>query len=193
MYQSASIGATGFTEWVPLNYRQRPFETSIEVIVPSTVTGTFTVDYTYDDLLGEGNDFAPLSLVIPTSVSRTTTTATVVSPLHGLNVGDSIRMLYTGGVRGNAAFGATSMDGVFSVAAVTDANTFTYAVANSGVTAGSPWSRYIPMHVFSLAALTAKSASTDAAFDNPVRAVRLRCTAYSGTGNITMTVLQGQN
>lgn len=193
MYQSTTLGAVGFSEWVPLNYRQRPPEVQVNVVVPSTVTGTFSVDYTNDLVLGEGNDFSLLAWVVPTSITRAAAVATVVQPNHGMNVGDSVRVANSGFPNGTLGAGATTMDGLFTVASVVDANTFTYAVTNSGITTASTWARYIPMHVFTPTALSGKSASTDATLTFPCRAVRLRCTAYAGTGLIAMTVTQGQN
>lgn len=193
MYQSVSLNAVGVSEWVPLNYRQRPPEVSLDVIVASTVTGSYNVEYTYDDLMGEGNDFMNISLVVPTSITRAAAVATVVSPAHGLNVGDSIRVINTGFPNGTLGAGATSMDGLFTVASVVDFNTFTYAVANSGITTASTWAKYIPMHVFSLTAFAAKTATQDGSLTQPVRAVRLHVLTYAGTGNVTLQVTQGQN
>lgn len=181
MQYLANQNAIGSTEWLPLDYRQRPPTVTINVLVPSTVTAvTYSVDYTNDDLMGN-------TKVSPSSITRVTTTATVVSPLHGLNVGDSIRVLGTGIPNAQA----TSLDGLFSVASVTDANTFTYTVANSGVTTSSLQAYYIPMHVTTLSSLSGKTATADGNVAFPVRAVRLRVTAYTGTGNVLMEVTQG--
>lgn len=181
MQYLANQNAIGSTEWLPLDYRQRPPTVTINVLVPSTVSAvTYSVDYTNDDLMGN-------TKVFPSSISRTTTTATVVSPLHGLNVGDSLRVLGTGFPNNQA----TTLDGLFTVASVTDANTFTYTVTNSGVTAASSQTYYIPMRVTTLSSFSGKTASFDGNVAFPVRAVRLRVTAYTGTGNVLMEVTQG--
>lgn len=181
MQSIVTLSAIGKSEWQPLDYRQRPPFVTVNVLVPSTITAiTYNVEYTNDDLLG-------VTTVTPTSITRSTTTATVVSPSHGLNVGDSIRVFRTGFPDNQA----TSLDGLFSVASVTDLNTFTYTVANSGVSAGSAVSYYIPMRVTVLSSFSAKTASLDGNISFPCRAARLNVTAYTGTGAATLMLTQG--
>jgi len=175
----ASLSGTGFAV-IPTDYRQRPPNIQLDVEVPAG-GATYSVLYTNDDIL------SVTSNVIPTSITRVTTTATVVSPLHGLNTGDLVWVFNTG----YPNFQATSLDGGPFAITVTDQNTFTYAVANSGVTTGYQFSYYIGAHVFPAAALTAQTTRKDGNIAFPCSAVILNVTAYTGPGPVLMQVTQG--
>jgi len=65
---------------------------------------------------------------LPSTYSQSGTTVTVTATAHGLIVGSSINVDITTG---------TGVDGVYTVTAVTDANTFTYTAGTSLTTSGS--------------------------------------------------------
>jgi len=196
MFQQVSLTAIGISPWVPLDYRQRPFNVGIQVQVASTVTAVgFTVEVSTSRWsktpagLGGGDN------VIPTSITRVTTVATVVTPFnHGLNVNDTIIVFDSDPTSSpNADSGATTLDGTFLVASVVSATSFTYTVVDSGTGAAGNFVSYIPIfHQAASTALTGATASLFAALaDQPATAVRLNVTAYTGTGPVTMNVIQG--
>lgn len=176
MLYQVSISGTGNSGIIPVDYRQRPFNITVRAIVPSTETATFTVYQTTDNVLG------PVNTVVPTSISQVTTTATVVSPNHGLNTTDWIRVMYSG---------STKLDGFYPVASVTDKNTFTYTVTSGSDTGGAN-TVYIPYRMVAITALSAKTATTDATIVAPVTGLLMNVSAHGGgTGNLIFEVLQG--
>jgi len=167
---SVTVGSATVSDWIPMDSYRLPFTASAAVTVTETVSLTYSVQVTYDDL----------SLKTPIALSRTTTTVTGTLANHGLAVGDSIRIENAG----------APMDGVFAIASVADANTFTYTVANSGATTNTLGATITIMRVFSPTAFASKTAKVDGAISAPVSAVRLAVTTYS-SGKATLTVLQG--
>lgn len=173
MFLNVSVSGTGNTGILPVDYRQRPFNITVRAIVPSTETATYTVYQTLD---------SPDVQLAPTSVTQSTTTATLTYTNHGMNVGDWIRVQYSG---------STKLDGFYTVASVTSANAFTYTVTSGSDTAG-PFTTWTPFRVLAITALSAKSASADATIVAPVRAVIGVISAHgSGTGNLIFQVRQG--
>lgn len=172
---SVSLNSTGIVV-VPLNAKQRPFGASVTVTVPSTITTPgFTVYQTISDI------FAAPSLV---TISRALTVATVTLADHGLNVGDAVQVSQAG----------APLDGTFLVASVTNNNTFTYTVTNSGVTASGQFAGLVPMKLTPVSALATKTATTATSLSAPVTALVLDVTGYAGgTGYITLEAIQGQN
>lgn len=173
MFYNVSVSGTGNTGILPVDYRQRPFNLTARVIVPSTETATFTVYQTLDN---------PQTQLQPTSITQSTTTATLTYTNHGMNVGDWFKVQYSG---------STKLDGFYTVAAVTNANVFTYTVTTGSDTAGA-FTTWTPFRVLAITALSAKSASTDATIVAPVRALLGVISAHgAGTGNLVFQVIQG--
>ncbi len=192
MFQQVSLGAVGISPWVPLDYRQRPFDAGLQVQVPSTVTAvTYNLEVTTSRQsktpagIGNGDN------VIPTSITRATTVATVVTPfLHGLNVNDSVIVFDSNPTSSpNADSPLTSLDGQFLVASIINDTSFTYTVANSGTAAAGNFVSYIPL--FHQPIITGQTTAIFAGLNSPATAVRLNVTAYTGTGNVIMNVIQG--
>lgn len=168
---SVVLGAAGNSPWIPINYLQVPNNIGFAVTLSSGASLTYTVQHTFDDV-----SIDALRLV---SISRTTTTATVTDPDHGLSVGDSIMIRDTG---------SSNLDGTYSVASVVDANTYTYTVANTGATAAT--GKVKSFRVFNHEDVASKTDRQDGNYAFPVRAIRLNISTYA-SGKATLTILQG--
>lgn len=158
--------------WVPLAYNQSAFNTALWAIPASGAVLTFTAQYSPDDVNG---------VPIIGSVSRVAAVATAVILNHGLSVADSVVVKKSGSL---------ILDGTFDVASVVDANTITYAVANSGPTQSAADVEFTPMRVFPVTGLSALSVRTAAALTNPAGAVRLIISAFT-SGSVDFLVTQG--
>jgi hypothetical protein len=155
------------TPWHRMDDRQSPFNVGFFVDVQGT--GTYTVEH----------GFANFNDVKLPKITRSTTTATVTLPNHGLQVGDSLVVWGCG----------APLDGTFPVASVTDANVVTYTVANSGVAAGAD-PHCVPIRVFQHSSVASKTTSQDGNYAFPVNCVRCTCTV-AGTGKYAFHVNQG--
>lgn len=171
--QSPILSAVGFTDWQCLDYRQRPFDVWFRAIFTPTSAMTYNVEYTLDDPNAQ-----PTYLK---SCSRATTviTATTFSA-HNLNVGDEVRIMWTG----------TAMDGIYNIASVPSTTTFTVTSATSGTIADTGKAAFIPCRVTVLTNYSALTAAKDGTLVAPVRAIRLNVTAYT-SGSILLEALQG--
>lgn len=170
--QTRTLSAAGNSTWVGVNNRAYVLGIGIGCSVSSAASLTYSVQHTFDDL----------ALVVPCSITRTTTTATVTLANHGLSVGDDIIVSNAG----------APLDGEFSVAAVTDANTFTYAVANSGVTKAKYTAGIVTLRVFPHSTLVLQTARADGNYEFPPSAFRLNVSVYS-SGSVTMKSIQQDN
>lgn len=50
--QVISITGTGTTEWIPLDYKQSPFNVGMGIVVNGTIT--YDIEHTFDDILAPG-------------------------------------------------------------------------------------------------------------------------------------------
>jgi len=50
--QVISITGTGTTAWIPLDYKQSPFNVGMGIVVNGTVT--YDIEHTFDDILAQG-------------------------------------------------------------------------------------------------------------------------------------------
>lgn len=164
---SIRMSAAGRSSWIPLNYLQNNFNVSAAVVLSASVGLTFTVQHTYDDIFSYTNR----------KITRSTTTATVNYPAHGLSNGDWAAIQGTG---------STNLDG-FQVVTVVDADNFSYTVSNSGTTAAQ--GQVAIARVFSHATITG-TASISGTYTSPVIACRLYVSAYT-SGTADLLVLQG--
>lgn len=168
-----TLGAAGFSPWIPVNRMipQGEFAIGLGVKLTSGASLTYSVQHTMDDLHVITQSF---------SISRSTTTATVTQTDHRLSVGDWILV-----ENGGAPF-----DGEFAVAAITNANVYTYTVANSGATSlASGVGTLHTGRVFEHATLTGLTASANGNYAFPPWAARLYISTYS-SGKATLTLLQ---
>ena len=157
---SVRLSAAGFSPWVPLNRMSNSFGIGLGVKLSSGASLTYSVQHTFDQFV-KTQAF---------SGSRTTTTVTITQTNHGLSVGDWV----------NIYGAAAPFSGSFQVAAITDANNFTYTVANSGATAfaaGTAWLQ--TARVFNHETLVSQTASADGNYQFPPQACRLIITTYA--------------
>lgn len=66
--QVISITNTGTTAWIPLDYKQNPFNVGLGVVVNGTVT--YTIEHTFDDVLLPG--VTPVAFPHSTLAAQTT-------------------------------------------------------------------------------------------------------------------------
>lgn len=173
---SPILNSISFTDWQPVDYRQRPMDVQFRIIFTPTTTLTYNVEYTLDDPNAPPQYFSALSQT--TTVITGTTFAA-----HNLNVGDSVRISQSG----------TAMDGLYNIATVPSTTTFTVTSGTSASRTGSITSAFVPCRVTVLSGFSAKTAISDssvAGVIGPVRALRLNVTAYTG-GSALMEILQG--
>jgi len=165
---SVTLTATGVSSWIPINWRQTPLGVSLSVILGGHATPnvTYTVQHTTSDLSKE----------TAITVSRVGTTATVTWPNHYAATGDSLVLKQAG----------SPFDTTGSAITVTDANTFTYTVANSGATSSSGLATML--NVLNHDVLASKTVSDDGNYAYPPTAIRLNATITAGTA--TMNVVQ---
>lgn len=182
MRSSVSLTATGLSTWIIPDYRQKAPNIQLNAEVPAG-GATYSVLYTNDDIISQAGQ------VTPTSITRSTTTATVVSPNHGLNTNDLVMVFNTG----FPDHQATSLDftSIPVAITVTDNNTFTYTVTNSGVSTAALSAYYVPARVFPAASLTTKTTRSDGNIAFPCSGIILNVTAYTGPGPVILQVIQG--
>jgi hypothetical protein len=171
---TAAGGAAG--PWIPLDYLQRPFNVGLFVSLSEDASGiTYTVEHSPDNPNNiKGNTVA--------SLSRTTTVATLTMSLaHGLVTGDSVTIYNSGDA---------NLDGTYAVASTPTATSLTYTVANTGATAGSPYTQAVLMRVFPHDFMAGLTARADGNYAFPVMASRLHITAWTA-GSATLELTQG--
>lgn len=166
-------GALGNSVWAPLNQVQAEFGVGIGCSVTSGANLTYKIQHTFDDPGPDGRR--------QVSISRAAAVATVVDNDHRLSVGDSVVVTGTGN---------SGMDGTFDVATVVDANTYTYAVPNSGATADQGNSFLNSFRTYNHATIVGQTGRVDGNYAFPVQVVRLVVTAYV-SGKVDAIFLQG--
>lgn len=169
--QSTTLSAAGVSPWIPVDYLVSPFSLTISCVCSSNINATYKVQYTPDDIFKVQN----------CSITRSTTTATLKLTNHGLTTNDSITVVGSGD---------PNLDGTYTVASVSDQNTITYTVSNTGATVSAPSAGVIVMRVFDHATITGKTGNFDGSLTVPVRAVRLNVTPYTA-GYVSMILNQG--
>lgn len=170
--QRGLTGAGAKGAWIPLNQIQLGPNVSLFGVISNGASLTYTVQYT------PGGPQDPL---IASSITRVAAVATVVLPNHGLTAGDCVEIERAGGA---------PFDGVFDVVSIVDANTFTYACANSGPLVANGDLLVRPMPVYSVTGMTAQAARATAALTNPASAVRIIMASFV-SGSVDFYVLQG--
>ncbi len=177
-----SLSAVGTSPWIPMSYIQRAFSAAIACILSTDGNLTYSVQQTYDQI----DD----SVLHPITISRTTVVATVTDVAHGLSAGDTVIITDSGSSNLDSPKDSGGRALPITVATAPTANTYTYAVANSGSTTDNGFARGKNLRVFPHAVLTALTARLDSNYNIPVMAVRLIVTAYTA-GKVDMLVVQG--
>lgn len=166
---SVVVGSATFSPWIPVNSKQNPTGISLGCTISSGASLTYQVQHTFDSPFNQ----------VTAAWSRSTTTATVTIPDHGLVVGDSVIVEGAG----------SPFDGTYAVASIVDANNFTYTVTDTG-DASSRSGRIVLLRTFVHSSITGKTVNSDGNYAFPIAATRLVVTAYT-SGNVTLTVRQG--
>ena len=193
-----AMNATGYSQWVPLDYQESWFGTSLGVTFSEDTSGiTAAVQFTLDEpslKVVQNNPF-------PVTISRTTTVATVTDSGqyglgHGLLTNDSVIVKGTGSSNLDSPYASLTAspygtgDIGVTVASTPTATSWTYTVANSGATVDQGNVQVARLRVFTHALLTALTSRANGSLNYPVRAVRLYVSAYTA-GFVTLRILQG--
>lgn len=171
--KTVRLSSATFSDWIRINAHlgQGSFAVGLAGVMSSNGNLTWSVQHTLDPIYVGVKDW---------SASRTTTTATVTRTNHGLSVGSWVYF-----PDGPAPFNAA-----YSVATITDQNTFTFTVANSG--ASTVGNGAYPMHtarVIDHDDLVGETTTQDGNYAFPPVACRLIVTSYTA-GYIDLTVSQ---
>lgn len=188
-----AVNAAVNSQWVPLEYISDPFNVGIGFSPSSdaaTVSGT--VQHTFDEL-----DFNTGAR--PVTIARAAAVATVTDTGpdgvgHGLVTGDNIIVQGGGAPFDTPKVSATLLGQHGDLGAditVTGANTYTYAVANSGPTVDNGSTKVLSLRVFPHASIAAQATRTDGYYAFPVTAVRLKMNTLTA-GQVTLNVVQSQ-
>lgn len=165
-----TLAAAGFSAWLPLDYLNNSFDTALGLSLSAGASLVASVQHTLDEL----NNY------VLRSVTRVTTTATVAETAHGLSVGDWVSVRNSG---------SSNLDGNFAVASVPNANTYTYTVSNTGISAALP--EVATARVFTHPSLLGRIARADGVYSYPVRAIRINHDSYT-SGQSRLAVLQNK-
>lgn len=167
-----TLAAVGASTWIIPNPLLRSAGLGLALTFSVDANMTVSVQHTMDD---------PMQNARQVSVARAGTVATITDNGHGLNVGDNVIMSQDG-----------TFNGSFDVATVTDANTYTVTVPNSGAVNATPMLQ--SFRVFNHATLTGITgvppARADGNYAYPIGALRLKCTVWAA-GAATLTAQQG--
>ena len=161
-----SLGAAGFTDWLPIDRNQIDPKVGFGVTLSAGANLTYSIQHAYEDPAAKVQVF----------LTRVTTTATMKKVGHKLRVADSVI------VDAAAPFGGT-----FAVASVVDADNITYTVANSGATKDTGMAA--GLRPFSHADVAAETTDQNGSYLFPISAMRLIITAFTG-GTATLTMVQ---
>lgn len=165
--QVRRLTATGISSWMLVDTRRKWLGIGVGVKLSSGASVSYTVQHTFDNLRVQFEDF---------TATRVTTTVTVTKTNHGLSVGDYVYQESSG----------VPFDGDHNVASVTNANVFTYTVADSGAATSGAFGRMATARVFPHADLAALTASGQSNYMFPPQAVRLNATIVSGFVDVTL-------
>lgn len=186
-----TLNVAGYSQWIPIDYIESWFGVGVAVILSEDGNLTYSVQHTFDsETINPQN---PMDMV---TISRTTTVATVTDngPRgigHGLTTGDNIIISGSGSSvldSPKPAFGQGDVG--WNVASTPSPTTYTYTVANSGPAADAGNTFVARRRVFTHSTLNALTVRQSGSYNYPVRAIRLRVSAYSA-GFVDMVVLQG--
>jgi hypothetical protein len=171
-FTTTPLGATGPGDWQVIDTEQTAFGVGYFVAVQQGSTLTFKIEHGWSVLPTDEQQYS--------SITRSTTTATLKVPSAlTVKVADSII------VKGAGA----PFDGTFQVASVTNQNTITYTVANSGATTAITGGFVRLIRTIDDPVVVSKSSSTEGNLAFPCSHIRLNLTAWSA-GAAVLTLLQ---
>lgn len=172
--RTVTVSSATFSPWIRLNWRATDvgFGVALGCNISNGASLTYAVQHTFDDIWTPRYDW---------SAARVTTTVTVTKTAHLLTAADYWYV---------DPLAAAPFAGEFAVAAITDADNFTYTVANSGATSIAAGSRQgNSARVLTHSTITGKSANSDGNYAYPPQACRLIVTAWT-SGSVSLTVIQ---
>jgi len=83
--QVISLSAAGTTAWIPVDYKQNPYNISLSVVLSDTPTLTYKVEYTLDDIFN--------STITPTALTHSTltgltanATGSIITPVRAIRL-----------------------------------------------------------------------------------------------------------
>lgn len=176
-----TVGSATFSNWIPLNTKKPYFATALFVGLTGTVNLTYSVQHAVPT--NTGGDHKPMSgndMGVLTKLTRSSTTATLIWPDHGMTTSDSIV------VQG----ASTEMNGTFAIASIVDADTLTYTVTDAGDTVAGDGFQVMLLKVYNHASLAALTTAANGNYSFPVPFVRLNVTSYT-SGKATLVVVSG--
>lgn len=165
-YDTVVMAATGNSPWAMFSGG----DVNVGVTLTPAASLTYTVQFTYSDL----------NRKIQGTFTRSGTTMTVSATDHGLSTSDSV--ILTSDAPTDANSNAT-----YTPAGITDANTFTVTVANSGPTAGQCW--VTPLNVIATTDMATKTAAAYGSYRGPITAGRLNVSIYA-SGKATASFIE---
>jgi len=163
-FTTTPLGATGPGDWQVIDTEQTAFGVGYFVAVQQGSTLTFKIEHGWSVLPTDEQQYS--------SITRSTTTATLKVPSALI-------------VKGAGA----PFDGTFQVASVTNQNTITYTVANSGATTAITGGFVRLIRTIDDPVVVSKSSSTEGNLAFPCSHIRLNLTAWSA-GAAVLTLLQ---
>jgi len=176
-----TLSAAGNSPLIFTDYEQTPFCLSLAACCTSGATLSYQPQVSIDNPSPEWYRGV--------TVSQTTTVITITNDYgppgngatHGLSVGDIVQLI---GTQGD--------DGLYPVASIVSATSYTLTSPTSKSFTGGPGSqatsfRMFPSYVAVVGGTTARTLSS---YVVPISCVRLVVSAYTG-GSCTLTVLQG--
>jgi hypothetical protein len=182
--------ANQYSPWVKHDYYQDPFDVSLAVFFDTALEATLAVQYVLDDQSQTSQR--------PVTWSQTTTTITVTDygpttinggpsnagwggPFgHGLLAGDMVQLAGT----------QAGIDGLYNVASVTNAHTYTLTTTVSQTSGGQ--GLVTSGRVLTHSTLTALSARASGQYSAPVWMSRLTSTALTAAGVGFLVSMQGR-
>lgn len=170
--QTVRLASATFSPWIVLDHLVQGFVVGLGVKLSSNGNLTYSVQHTFDNILQDE--------VLNTSLTRSTTTATLTKTNHGLSVADYIKVSGAG----------APFDGEYAVASVVDQNSITYTVLNSGLTTSTNQPRFVYARLFTHLTLAAQTTSQQGNYVAPPIATRLIVSSYTA-GYADFTVIQG--
>lgn len=184
---AVDLAAAGNSPWIIVDWNATAFGVGLFATITSGANLTYKVQHT-----GDNNRRRTIT------ISRSGTVATVTDVDHRLSVGDAVNIGNSGDanldsqVLATVGYGGTAANQpiAYDVASIVDANTYTYTVANTGNTASGMGTYGINYRVFDHPNMTGLVAKSDGNYAFPIRACRLKCTAWV-SGKVDLMVIQG--
>lgn len=164
--QTVRLSAAGFSPWIPINRMTESFGVGLGCKCSSNVNLTYSVQHTFDDLWER----------TLCSMSRSTTSLSITKTNHGLSTSDWAQIS-----------GGSIWDGTYSIASITNQNTFVVTVVDTGAASGLFYVQ--TARVFDHAEIDDETGSVDGNYEFPPRACRLIVTSYTA-GYVDLTVIQ---